>query len=101
MSLFVTKVVCIVQGAGLVTADPLTAALLDGGSFCSSQTFLFVRVPSLISPYLRTHSVPMTRVWPGHADDPHSEAGGRVGAAPLRYCSRLQKVKPRPGPRTV
>ena len=86
------------DSAGLVTGDPLTAALLDGGSFCSSLTFLFVRVPSLISPYLHIFlhtSVPMTRVWPDHAD-PHSEA---VGAAPLRYCSRLQKVKPRPGPR--
>ena len=77
------------QGAGLVTADPLTAALLDGGSFCSSQTFLFVRVPSVISPYLRTHSVQMTRVWPDHAD-PHSEAGAVLA---LRRCVTVQGYK--------
>ena len=78
-----------VYSAGLVTADPLTAALLDGGSFCSSQTFLFVRVPPVISPYLRTHSVPMTRVCPDHAD-PHSEAGAVLA---LRRCVTVQGYK--------
>ena len=46
------------DSAGLVTGDPLTAALLDGGSFYSTLTFLFVRIPSLISPYLPTYECP-------------------------------------------